>query len=96
MAEVLNLSYTALENSGLNIQRSTPFFFAAHGAGSIKLQDFLFNNETYKHMPVNVTGLILNGSFFNRYYRVQVGKNFAPIFTIGAELDGYNRLTRVT
>jgi hypothetical protein len=96
MAEALNLSYSALENSGLKIERTTPFFFVAHGDGSIKLQDFLFNNDTYKHLPINVTGLILNGSFFNRYYRVQVGKNFAPIFTIGAELDGYNRLTRVS
>ena len=96
ISQVLNLTYIELQNSGLSIQRQTPFLFGGHGAGAKILQDYLFNNDTYKHLPVNVTGLILTGAVFNRYYRAQVGKNFAPVFTIGAELDGYNRLTRVT
>ena len=96
IAEVLNLSYTALNDAGFNFQPQTPFFFGAHGGGSKVLQDYLFTNETYKHLPVNLTGLILTGAVFNRYYRAQVGKHFVPVFTLAGELDGYNRLTRVT
>lgn len=72
---------------------STSLFFAAHSptpSGST-LQDYLVGNKT---LAQKTSGLILLGSFLKRSYR-SASSFPIPTLTIGAELDGVCRITRI-
>ena len=90
----INAAFDALAKQGFQITKDTPFFFAGHGIGGILLQDFLLNNIKSMQSKCKVSGLILEGAYVQR-------KNFAiqsvlnNILTIGGELDGLNRITRM-
>ena len=91
----INAAFDALSKQGFQITSSTPFFFAGHGLGGILLQDYLLNNLNVIQSKCKIAGLILEGAYVQR-------KNFAKqiaisnILTIGGELDGLNRITRMT
>ena len=76
----------------LSIMRSsgmtaTSVFFAGHSLGGAVLQDYVYNDA--KAAP----GQILLGSFLLRKYRNETYP--VPTMTIGGELDGVSRVTRI-
>ena len=66
---------------------ATTVFFAGHSVGGAALQDYV--NSEAKDAP----GLILLGSFLRRWYRNETYP--VPTMTIGGELDGLARVTRI-
>lgn len=90
---VLNSLFQAFKSEGLNYNKNTNFFFGGHSLGGIVIQNYLFGlNKT--QLPFKYAGLILEGSFVTRSNTINA-QNFAPILTIGAELDGLARITRI-
>ena len=81
---------SAMRKMGLN--QSYSLFVAAHSqfpTGAL-LQDYLVNNKT---LAQKTSGLVLLGSFLKRSYHAS---SFPiPTLTIGAELDGVCRITRI-
>ena len=75
----------AMRDGGMSA--ATTVFFAGHSIGGAALQDYV-NNEA-KDAP----GLILLGSFLRRWYRNVTYP--VPTITIGGELDGLARVTRI-
>jgi hypothetical protein len=74
----------SMKDSGMN---TSDIFFAGHSIGGMMLQDYLSDN---KHAGI---GQILLGSFLFRKYRNVTYP--VPTFTIGGELDGLCRVTRI-
>ena len=74
----------AMRNSGMT---TTTVFFSGHSLGGAVIQDYV-NNEAK-----NASGLMLLGSFLKRWYRNVTYP--VPTMTIGGELDGLVRVTRV-
>ena len=74
----------SLQMAGMN---TTSIFFAAHSLGGISLQDYLYKNPSMGFAQV------LMGSFLMRKYRNQTYP--VPTLTIGGELDGLCRVTRI-
>ena len=75
---------TAMQNAGMKTDK---IFYAGHSLGGATLQSFVKSN------PNGVTGVILMGAFvsrgnYNTSYPV-------PTLTIGGELDGLSRVTRI-
>ena len=75
----------SMQSNGMNV--SVPVFFAGHSLGGVILQDYLQNN------PALANGQILFGSFLLEKYRNTTYK--VPTLTIGGELDGLTRITRI-
>ena len=75
----------AMKSKGMN--DSVPVFFAGHSLGGVILQDYLQNHSTL------AKGQILLGSFLLEKYRNTTYK--VPTLTIGGELDGLTRVTRI-
>ena len=76
-----------LKNMSASGMNTTKIFYAAHSLGGIMLQDYLHSN------PASGVAQILMGSFLLRSYR---GAAFPlPTLTIGGELDGLCRVTRI-
>ena len=74
----------SMKDAGMDTDK---IFFAGHSLGGIILQDYVYIN------PSNVTGQILMGSFLLRKYH---NKTYpVPTFTLGGELDGLARVTRI-
>ena len=74
----------SLTEAGMN---TTKVFFAAHSLGGTILQDYLFSNREVGFAQV------LMGSFLARMYRNETYP--VPTLTIGGELDGLCRVTRI-
>lgn len=74
----------SMRESGMN---SSKIVFMAHSLGGVMLQDFLKKN------PTMGIGQILIGSFLLRKYRNVTYP--VPTLTIGGELDGLARVTRI-
>ena len=74
----------SMKDSGMN---ATDIIFAAHSLGGVILQDYLNDNK-----QVGI-GQILLGSFLLRKYRNVTYP--VPTLTIGGELDGLCRVTRI-
>ena len=68
------------------------FFFAGHSEGGAMLQEFY----TPKTKDV-ITAQILMGSYITRVFKkdYHFSYDYAPTLTIGAELDGLCRVTRM-
>ena len=75
----------SMKSMGMN--ESIPIFFAGHSLGGVILQDYLQSRSTISK------GQILLGSFLLEKYR-NVTYN-VPTLTIGGELDGLTRVTRI-
>jgi len=91
---------SAIENikkAGCNISKEMPFFFAGHSLGGIMMYDYILSNQTRNSLPVKVAGVILEGSYVERKNREKIMNDptVPNILTIGGELDGLNRITRM-
>ena len=86
----MDLVFADLKSSGANMDQQTPFFFIGHSSGGSFLQDYLIP----KLLPVKLAGLILEGSYIKRANNM-VASCLVNILTIGAELDGLVRITRI-
>ena len=86
IGSAINRILTAMQSVGMN--KTTKIFFAAHSLGGTILQSYLYANSSI------ATGQILLGSFLLDKYRN--GTSFpVPTMTIGGELDGLSRVTRI-
>lgn len=90
---VMSSAYDALRKSGFQFDQKTPFFFGAHSLGGIIIQDYLLNNLA--QLPFQFSGLVLEGSFITRSNLNKIPPSFPAILTLGGELDGLARLTRM-
>ena len=75
----------SMKSQGMN--ESLPVFFVGHSLGGIILQDYLQTHSTL------AKGQILFGSYLLEKYRNTTYK--VPTLTIGGELDGLSRVTRI-
>lgn len=92
--EIMNDIYSQLMKQGFKYDSSTPFFFAGHSLGGIIAQDYLFSQ--LNQLTINVTGLILQGSFIQRpNLEKSTAPKYPPILTLGGELDGLARVFRM-
>lgn len=81
----INRILKSMASQGMN--ESVSIFFAGHSLGGVILQDYL---QTH---PGIAKGQILFGSFLLEKYRNTTYK--VPTMTIGCELDGLTRITRI-
>ena len=89
-------AFDHLKTAGLSLTKDTPFFFVGHSLGGIMIQDYLFNENNQNNLPVKFAGLILEGSYVARKHLEQAKQSNIPsILTIGGDLDGLNRITRM-
>ena len=84
IAECVNRIIGSMRGAGMD---TMTVFFAAHSLGGIILQDYLFNNKEA------VSAQVLMGAYLLRKYRTQTYP--VPTLTIGGELDGLSRVTRI-
>ena len=82
----------AMTLEGFNYSSSN-IFFAAHSPSSgASLQDYLLLNKT---LTARVSGVVMLGSFLKRKYRGGGATYPIPTLTVGAELDGVCRISRI-
>jgi len=74
----------SMTEQGMN---TSAIFYAGHSLGGVILQDYVYNNGK------DSRGQILMGSFLLRSYRNESYP--VPTLTIGGELDGLTRVTRI-
>lgn len=67
-----------------------PIFYAGHSLGTVMMQDYLVNNTV-----ADAAGLVLMGGFLQRKYFWPQFNYPTPTLTIGGELDGLSRITRI-
>lgn len=92
----LNEAFSDLQKAGLKLTSKTPVFFGGHSLGGYVLQSFMLKDKRYQTLPVLAAGLILEGSFVTRTNRENAAQfQDLPILTLGAELDGLCRITRM-
>ena len=84
VSEGVSRILSTMKSSGMT---ATSVFFAGHSLGGMALQDYLYNDV--KDAP----GQMLLGSFLLRRYRNVTYP--VPTMTIGGELDGLARVTRI-
>lgn len=88
IASSVKSALTMMYSAGMS--QNTPIFYSGHSLGSVIVQDYLVNNSI-----ANAAGQILTGGFLQRKY---FWPNFTypvPTLTIGGELDGLSRVTRI-
>lgn len=82
------VSRTIAAMVSMGMPKTCKVFFVAHSEGGVILQYYLYKNTSL------ATGQILLGSFLLSKYRN--GTNYpVPTMTIGGELDGLSRATRI-
>ena len=74
----------SMAGHGMN---ASAVFYAGHSLGGVILQDYVYSSGKSSH------GQILMGSFLLRKYRNETYP--VPTLTIGGELDGLTRVTRI-
>ena len=89
---VMSSAYQQLKQAGFSYTSETPFFFGGHSLGGIVVQDYLLDSESF---PFAMKGLFLKSSFISRRNIDKINKKNWFLLTIGAELDGLGRLTRI-
>lgn len=77
---------TAMREAGLESQSIA---FAGHSIGGVSLQTYLHDNSTMGFAQ------ILLGNFLQRKYRTRPYQVKVPTMTVGGELDGVCRVTRI-
>jgi hypothetical protein len=87
---IMDSLFKQLLAEGFHYTKNTPFFFAGHSLGGIMLQDYIFKATD---LPFKLSGVILLGSFITRNNLNK--KATFPVLTLGAELDGLARITRI-
>lgn len=89
-------SLTDLRLNGFNYSGATPFFFAGHSLGGVVLMGYLAENYMSLSSQIDFKGVILEGSFIqkNKLNKTR-SSSFPPVLTLGAELDGLARITRM-
>lgn len=91
---IMDTVYSDLRSAGFKFAKNTPFFLGGQALGGSIIQNYML--ETGKIFPFNFAGLILNGNFIQRVNIDQVkNSNFPLVLTIGGELDGLCRITRI-
>lgn len=84
LTKAINRVLQSMKNSGMDTDK---IYFVGHSLGGIILQDYVYANAS------NATGQVLMGSFLLRKYH---NKTYpVPTFTIGGELDGLARVSRI-
>lgn len=78
-----------LQNMTAQGMNASAVFFAGHSLGGAMIQDYVNSNAA--SMPI--AGQILMGAFLNRKYRNTAYP--VPTLTVGGELDGLCRVTRI-
>lgn len=81
-------------NGFTNLTRETQCYFIGHNVGGHVLQDYLLQN--IDELPVKVSGLVLEASFIKRKNYKRMWSAMPPVLTIGGELDGLVRITRIS
>ena len=85
-----------LKRSGFAFNNQTLFFFGGHSLGGAVIELYLFDEENVKRLPVKFSGLVFEGAFVRRSnYAKALNPLMPPILTMGAELDGLARATRM-
>ena len=75
----------SMTEQGMNA--SSSIFYSGHSLGGITIQDYVYKNRN------NCQGQILMGAYLLRNYRNQTFP--VPTLTLGGELDGLTRVTRI-
>lgn len=83
ISDALNQLYAA------GLDKNAPVFYSGHSLGSVMIQDHLANKN------VKAAGLILTGGYIQRKYLWPTFNFNIPTLTIGGELDGLSRITRI-
>ena len=96
ISQEIQASFDSLTKSGCKLNKNMPFFLGGHSLGGIIVQDYILNNDTINKLPVKFSGLILEGAYVERKNRDNSIKLDSNILTLGGELDGLNRITRMT
>jgi hypothetical protein len=97
ISQEINSAFNSLKQAGCNLNKNMPFFFVGHSLGGIILQEYILDANNRNSLPVKVAGIILEGSYVERKNRDKLtDPNLPNILTIGGELDGVNRITRMT
>lgn len=97
IASLVNKALVDLKSSGFSYFPATPFFFGGHSLGGVVLLSYLVNNYSSFSSKFHFSGTILEGSFVQKANLNKTrADSFPPVLTLGAELDGLARLTRIT
>lgn len=94
----INDGFKKLKDAGFNYNKETPFFFIGHSLGGVVVQDYVLNKDNQNSMPAKFAGLVLEGASILRknYELVKDSTLISSILTIGGELDGLNRISRMS
>mmetsp|Transcript_129350 Transcript_129350/g.322460 ORF Transcript_129350/g.322460 Transcript_129350/m.322460 type:complete len:579 (-) Transcript_129350:79-1815(-) len=87
----------ALQSKGLDLSAAR-LFYGGHSLGSVFIQDHLaahLGPDGPLHGKVNVTGQVLMGGFIQRKYLYPRWSYPVSTLTVGGELDGLARITRL-
>lgn len=96
IASLMTQALSDLRLHGFNYSSTTPFYFGGHSLGGVVLMGYLVDNYISLSARINFMGVILEGSFVQKAKLNQTRSgSFPPILTLGAELDGLARLTRI-
>lgn len=90
---IMNEIFAVLQETGFNFTKETPFYFIGHSFGGRVLQSYLLNY--FKNIPVEISSLILEGSYIERKNFENFSKLSISVLTLGGELDGIIRITRM-
>jgi hypothetical protein len=93
IGSVMSSAFDSLKSAGFKYNQQTPFFFGGHSLGGIMVQNYVFGSAS--GFPFTMRGLILEGSFISRSNIDKLRKSSWSVLTLGAELDGLARLTRI-
>jgi hypothetical protein len=93
IGSVMDSAFKSLKDAGFAYTQTSPFFFGGHSLGGIMVQNYLFG--TSSSLPFKLKGLVLEGSFISRSNLDKMTKASWSVLTLGAELDGLARLTRI-
>lgn len=92
----ISRGFEQLKSNGFNYTTRTPFFFAGHSLGGVVLINYLVDSYESLSTKCDVRGVVLEGSFVPRVkLNLTRAEAFPPVLTLGAELDGLARISRM-
>lgn len=96
IGSLMQKAFVDLKANGFVYTTSTPFFFAGHSLGGVVLMNYLLSNYVTFSGQFDFRGTVLEGSFVQKSkLNATRVSSFPPVFTLGAELDGLARITRL-